>query len=66
MEAYWHIGRIVMEIEQADQERADYGIHLIESLSYQLTKAIHLTICQSLFAPFAEIITLRMLCYHRW
>src|SRR5919199_6341414 len=39
VEAYWHIGRIVVEIEQAGQERADYGIHLIENLSYQLTQA---------------------------
>jgi len=39
VEAYWHIGRIIVEIEQAGQARADYGIHLIESLSEQLTQA---------------------------
>lgn len=37
VEAYWHIGRIIVEIEQQGQERADYGIHLIETLSQQLT-----------------------------
>ncbi len=39
VEAYWHIGQIVVEIEQQGQQRADYGIHLIESLSQQLTEA---------------------------
>ncbi|MCY7360033.1 MAG: DUF1016 N-terminal domain-containing protein, partial [Rudanella sp.] len=39
VEAYWHIGRITVEIEQQGQLRADYGIHLIESLSLQLTEA---------------------------
>lgn len=39
VEAYWHIGRIVVETEQAGAERADYGIHLIELLSEQLTVA---------------------------
>lgn len=38
VEAYWHIGRIVVEIEQQGQQRADYGIHLIEMLSQQLTQ----------------------------
>ena len=37
VEAYWHIGRIIVEIEQSGQQRADYGIHLIEHLSDQLT-----------------------------
>lgn len=39
VEAYWHIGRIIVDTEQAGQARADYGVHLIESLSDQLTKA---------------------------
>lgn len=38
VEAYWHIGRIVVETEQDGQERADYGIHLIEQLSQRLTQ----------------------------
>jgi|GEM_PF-2558315 len=37
VQAYWHIGRIIVEIEQQGQQRADYGIHLIESLSQQMT-----------------------------
>lgn len=38
VEAYWHVGRIVVETEQDGQERADYGIHLIEQLSQRLTQ----------------------------
>lgn len=36
VEAYWHIGRIIVETEQRGHGRADYGIHLIESLSQEL------------------------------
>ena len=39
VEAYWHVGRIVVETEQDGQERADYGIHLIEMLSQRLTQS---------------------------
>ena len=39
VEAYWHIGRIVVETEQDGAERADYGIHLIEQLSQRLSEA---------------------------
>lgn len=38
VEAYWHIGRIIVETEQQGQDRADYGIHLVESLSVELTQ----------------------------
>lgn len=38
VEAYWHIGRIIVETEQQGQDRADYGIHLIEALSEELTR----------------------------
>jgi predicted nuclease of restriction endonuclease-like (RecB) superfamily len=38
VEAYWHIGRIIVEVEQQGQERADYGIHLIELLSQKMTE----------------------------
>lgn len=38
VEAYWHIGRIIVETEQQGQGRADYGIHLVESLSKELTQ----------------------------
>lgn len=37
VEAYWHIGRIIVETEQQGQDRADYGVQLIESLSQELT-----------------------------
>ena len=38
VEAYWHIGRIIVETEQAGQVRADYGVHLVEELADRLTK----------------------------
>jgi len=38
VEAYWHIGRIIVETEQQGQDRADYGLHLIEALSDELTR----------------------------
>jgi hypothetical protein len=38
VEAYWHIGRIIVETEQQGQDRADYGVHLIEHLSEELTQ----------------------------
>lgn len=38
VEAYWHIGRIIVETEQQGQDRADYGLHLIEALSEELTR----------------------------
>jgi hypothetical protein len=37
VESYWHLGRILVETEQQGQERADYGVQLIESLSDFLT-----------------------------
>jgi len=39
VEAYWHIGRIIVETEQEGEHRADYGVQLIENLSTELTKA---------------------------
>lgn len=38
VEAYWHIGRIIVETEQQGQNRADYGLHLIEALSEELIR----------------------------
>lgn len=37
VEAYWHIGRIIVETEQQGEQRADYGTQLIENLSEELT-----------------------------
>ena len=37
VEAYWNIGALIVEEEQQGQERADYGIQLLESLATQLT-----------------------------
>lgn len=39
VEAYWHIGRIIVETEQNGLARAEYGIELIPALSQGLTEA---------------------------
>lgn len=36
VEAYWEVGRVVVEEEQAGRERADYGKRVIEGLSKHL------------------------------
>ncbi len=36
VEAYWNIGKRIVEEEQTGKERADYGTHLIKSLSVEL------------------------------
>lgn len=38
VEAYWHIGRIIVEIEQGGNPRAEYGIKLINQLSQDLQR----------------------------
>lgn len=37
IETYWNIGRRIVEEEQQGKERAEYGEHIIENLSKQLT-----------------------------
>ncbi|HED07745.1 MAG TPA: DUF1016 family protein [Ignavibacteria bacterium] len=36
VEAYWNIGKRIVEEEQKGKERADYGTHLIKNLSVEL------------------------------
>ena len=36
--AYWNIGRLIVENEQAGQDRADYGTQLIQKLSKDLSR----------------------------
>lgn len=38
VQAYWHIGRIIVEDEQKGKQRAGYGQTLIEELARRLTK----------------------------
>lgn len=38
VQAYWHIGRLIVEQEQQGQERAEYGKRQLDELSKQLTK----------------------------
>lgn len=38
VEAYWKIGRMIVEEEQKGKERADYGDYLIRNLSIRLTR----------------------------
>jgi hypothetical protein len=37
VEAYWNIGRLIVEEEQAGKSRAGYGTHLLEDLALRLT-----------------------------
>ncbi|MBU3968582.1 MAG: DUF1016 family protein [Euryarchaeota archaeon] len=36
VEAYWNIGKLIVEEEQQGKQRADYGTHLIKNLSVKL------------------------------
>ena len=38
VEAYWNIGKRIVEEEQQGKERADYGKHLLKRLSVALTE----------------------------
>lgn len=38
VQAYWQIGREIVEEEQRGKDRADYGVRLIEELAGQLTR----------------------------
>ena len=38
VQAYWEIGRIIVEEEQKGEERAEYGKALIKELSVRLTR----------------------------
>ena len=37
VEAYWNVGRMIVEEEQQGKERAEYGSHLLKDLSTRLT-----------------------------
>ena len=38
VQAYWHIGRLIVEDEQGGQQRAAYGKQQLQHLSEQLTR----------------------------
>ena len=38
VDAYWNIGRYIVEYEQQGKERAEYGTNLLNRLSKDLTK----------------------------
>ncbi len=38
VQAYWNIGRLIVEEEQRGKQRAEYGRYLIKELSIKLTK----------------------------
>ena len=39
LQAYWNIGREIVEEEQKGKDRAEYGNYLIKNLSAKLTQA---------------------------
>ncbi len=40
VQAYWNVGRLIMEEEQKGEDRAGYGQHLAEEISRRLTKEL--------------------------
>ena len=38
VEAYWNVGRMIVEEEQQGKERAEYGAALLRNLSIRLTQ----------------------------
>ena len=40
VEAYWNIGRLIVEEEQLGKEKADYGTYMIKELSNRLTNEL--------------------------
>ncbi len=40
LQAYWHVGREIVEEEQKGKDRAKYGNYLIKNLSIKLTHAL--------------------------
>lgn len=38
VQAYWNIGREIVEEEQKGKDRAEYGVYLVSQLSEKLTK----------------------------
>jgi predicted nuclease of restriction endonuclease-like (RecB) superfamily len=38
VQAYWQVGKLIVEHEQGGQERAVYGAHLLDQLSLRLTR----------------------------
>ena len=37
VKTYWNVGKRIVEEEQSGKERAEYGIHLIDLLSHELS-----------------------------
>jgi predicted nuclease of restriction endonuclease-like (RecB) superfamily len=66
VQAYWHIGRIIVEQEQKGKERAEYGKALIKELSIKLTKDFgrgfnerNLFYMRSFYSMFPKVNSLR-------
>jgi hypothetical protein len=38
VQAYWHIGKVIVEEEQRGKAKAEYGEYLLKNLSQRLTK----------------------------
>jgi len=46
VEAYWNIGKQIVEEEQNGKDRAEYGSQLIKELSLRLTKDFGKGVCR--------------------
>ncbi|MFH0754544.1 MAG: PDDEXK nuclease domain-containing protein [Candidatus Omnitrophota bacterium] len=40
VDAYWHVGRLIVEEEQSGKERAQYGVYLLQMISRRLTEEL--------------------------
>ena len=55
---YWHVGKRIVEQEQAGKERAKYGQALIEALAEELTKEYGKSFQKEICNIFANFILL--------
>ena len=54
---YWHVGKRIVEQEQAGKERAKYGQALIDALADELTKRIWKKFFKKKSAVFSQILS---------
>jgi hypothetical protein len=69
VEAYWHIGKRIVEEEQRGKERATYGEEILKTLSIELTKEFgkgfgtrNLWDFRKFYLTFSELEIMHTLC----
>jgi len=59
VQAYWHIGQLIVEEEQKGFKRAGYGQHLLKTLSEKLTLEFGSGFSEQNLRSFRQFYTLR-------